>query len=228
MQLEFIPAHAISSDTSTEIEAILDARSNSDIDIFQYPRWSPEGLCAIYRRDGKICWFTLISTAYPLGIKKWIRIAHLGPGPFCDEPAMWQEGCMQLAAKLRSEGYAFLHMYPARTEESQFNAGDDSTWIKSDNGRYTMRLKLDRSDEELFEGFRKGTRYDIRRAQREGVEVGTPKSADDLQEYLRVYEKLEQERHFGLRATNVIRRIQWLMDSRRGTLLLARHEGRAS
>jgi peptidoglycan pentaglycine glycine transferase (the first glycine) len=89
-----------------------------------------------------------------------------------------------------------------------------------------MRLKLDRSDEELFEGFRKTTRYDIRRALREGVEVDIPKCRDDLHEYLRIYEKLEKERRFGIKATNVIQRIQWLLDSGRGTLLLARHQGR--
>jgi hypothetical protein len=119
MQLEFIPASAITSEASKEIEAFLDFRSNSDIDIFQYPQWSRDGLCAIYRSGGQICWFTLISTVYPLGIRRWIRVAHLGPGPFCDELAMWHEGCMQLAGKLRREGYAYLHMYPAWIEEPQ-------------------------------------------------------------------------------------------------------------
>lgn len=225
MQLEFIPANAIAADASKEIEVFLDARANSDIDIFQYPQWSPEGLCAIYRSGGKICWFSLISTVYPLGIPRWIRTAHLGRGPLCDELGMWHEGCMQLAAKLRREGYAYLHMYPAWTDEPQFDAGQSAAWIKSDSGRYTMRLRLDRSDEELFESFRKTTRYDIRRALREGVEVGVPKSADELHEYLGIYEKLQQERRFGIKATSVIQRIQWLMDTGRGTLLLARHQG---
>lgn len=225
MQLEFIPSHAITSEASKEIEAFLDARSNSDIDIFQYPQWSPESLFPIYRSGGQIRWFTLISTAYPLGVQRWIRTAQLGRGPFCDELPMWHEGCMQLASKLRREGYAYLHLQPAWTEEPQFSAGHDSLWTKSDSGRYTMRLKLDRSDEELFEGFRKTTRYDIRRALREGVEVDTPKCSDDLHEYRRIYEKLENERRFGIKAANVIQRIQWLLDSGRGTLLLARYQG---
>jgi lipid II:glycine glycyltransferase (peptidoglycan interpeptide bridge formation enzyme) len=226
MQLEFIPASAITADTSKEIEAFLDSRSNSDMDIFQYPQWSPEGLCAIYRSGGKICWFTLISTVYPLGLGRWIPVALLGRGPSCDELAMWEEGCMQLADKLRREGYAYLHIYPAWPEEPPFSAGHDSTWVKSDSGRYSMRLKLDRSDEELSEGFRPLTRRAIRRALREGVEVDIAKCSDDFEEYLRIYEKLQEERHFGLKATNVIQRIQWLMDSGRGTLLLARHQGR--
>ena len=226
MQLEFIPCGAISGDASKEIEEFLDSRSSSDIDIFQYPRWSPENLCAMYRAGGQIRWFTLIPTVYPLGIQKWIRAAHLGRGPFCDELAMWQEGCRQLAVELKREGYAYLHMYPAWTEEPQFDAGQDSTWVKSDSGRYTLRLKLDRSEEELFEGFRKTTRYDIRRALREGVEVDSAKGSEELQEYVRIQAKLEQERGLRLKATNLIQRIQWLMDSGRGTLLLARHQGR--
>ena len=223
--LEFIPSNAIPANTSKEIEAFLDSRSNSDIDIFQYPRWSPDGLCAIYRSRGEICWFALISTVYPLGIRRWIRVAHLGRGPMCDELAMWQEGCLELAGKFRREGYAYLHMQPAWTEEPAFDASHDSVWTKSDSGRYSMRLNLERSDDELFEGFRKTTRYDIRRALREGVEVDIPKCNGDLQEYLHIYEKLEEERRFGTRATNVIHRIQWLLDSGRGTLLLARHQG---
>ena len=226
MQLEFIPSSAITSDDAKAIEAFLDSRSNCDIAIFQYPRWSPEALCAIYRSCGQIRWFALISTVYPLGMRRWIRTAHLGRGPLCDELAMWHEGCMQLAGKLKREGYAYLHMQPAWTEEPAFHADHDSSWIKSDSGRYTMRLKLDRSDEELFNNFRKTTRYDIRRAMREGVEVDTAKCGEDLQEYLRIYEKLQEERRFGLKATNVIPRIQWLLESGRGTLLLARYQGR--
>ncbi|HSS95642.1 MAG TPA: GNAT family N-acetyltransferase [Terriglobales bacterium] len=225
MQLEFIPSSAITAEASKEIEAFLDSRSNSDLDIFQYPQWSTEGLCAIYRSGGKICWFTLVSTVYPLAILKWIRTAELGRGPFCDDLAMWREGCAQLSDKLRREGYAYLHMQPAWTEEPQSNAGHDAAWIKSDSGRYSMRLKLNLSNDDLFEGFRKTTRYDIRRATREGVEVDIPKSSDDLQEYLRIYEKLEKDRNFGIRAANVVQRIQWLIDSGRGTLLLARHQG---
>lgn len=226
MQIEFIPSSALTADVSKEIEAFLDSRSTSDIDIFQYPQWSLDGLCAICRSGGKICWFSLISTEYPLGIQKWIRTAHLGPGPFCDELAMWHEGCKQLADKFRKEGYAYLHMYPAWTEEPEFNADHRSAWIKSDDGRYTMRLKVDGSEQELLEGLRPSTRHHIRRALREGVEVGPPKNSDELEQYLRIYKKLEQERQFGLKATNVIRRVQWLMDSGRGTLLLARHQGR--
>ncbi len=225
MQLEFIPSHAITSDASKEIEAFLDARCGSDLDIFQYPRWSPEGLCAIHRSGGQICWFALISTAYPLNIQRWVRTAHLGRGPLCDDLAMWHDGCVEVARKLRKEGYAYLHMQPAWTEEPQFSADHDSAWTKSDSGRYSIRLKLDLTEDELFERFRKTTRYDIRRALREGVEVHTPKCGDDLQEYLRIYEKLEEDRQFGLKATNVIRRIQWLLESGRGTLLLARHQG---
>src|SRR5581483_5797929 len=152
MQLELIPCNAITPDASQEIEAFLDCRANSDIDIFQYPRWSPEGLCAIYRSGGRICWFSVISTVYPLGVNRCIRTAHLGSGPFCDELAMWHEGCLGLARTLKREGYAYLHMQPAWTEEPRFNADQDSAWTKSDSGRYCMRLKLDRSDEELFQG----------------------------------------------------------------------------
>lgn len=206
-----------------EIEAFLDSRSRSDIDIFQYPRWSPEGLCALYRSGGQIRWYVLISTVYPLGIRKWIKVADLGRGPFCDEVEIWHDGCTALAAKLRTEGYAYLHMQPAWAEEPQFNA---DSWTHSDSGRYSLRLNLDGSDEELLQGFRKTTRYDIRRALREGVEVDTPKSSEDLQEYLGIFEKLQDERRFGTRATQVVPRIQWLLSTGRGTLLLARHQGR--
>lgn len=226
MQLEIIPSSALTSDASKEIEAFLDSRAKSDLDIFQYPRWSPEGLCAICRKEGQICWFALISTVYPLGIHRWIRTAQLGRGPFCDELAMWHEGCMQVADKLKREGYAYLHMQPDWTEEPQFDAADDSSWIKSDSGRYTMRLKLERPEEELFAGFRKTTRYEIRRALQAGVEVGISQCRDDLQGYLSIYESLQEERRFGIKATYVIQRIQWLLDSGRGTLLLARHQGR--
>jgi hypothetical protein len=226
MNLEFLPASAITAEATKEIEDFLDSRSRSDLDIFQYPHWSPEGLCAIYRLREQISWFSLVSTVYPVGIQRWIKVADLGRGPLCDDVAIWHEGCMQLAGKLMRDGYAYMHMQPTWTEEPQFEASHGSTWKKSDSGRCTLRLQLDRSDEELLQGFRKTTRYNIRRALREGVQVDTAKCRADVREYLRIYQRLEKERLFGIKATHVNRRIHWLLDSGRGTLLLAWHEGR--
>lgn len=89
-----------------------------------------------------------------------------------------------------------------------------------------FRLKLEgKSKEEVFSGFHKKLRYNIRLAQRRGVKV-TEGSRDDLEDFGALMDVTARRDGFLARDTAYFRKIWDSLGPERVSLLMARHEGR--
>jgi lipid II:glycine glycyltransferase (peptidoglycan interpeptide bridge formation enzyme) len=60
----------------------------------------------------------------------------------------------------------------------------------------TLQLDLTKSEEELLAGMRKNTRYDVRRAQREGIEVKISEDPNEIQAFFDVQLEVAKKHHF--------------------------------
>lgn len=60
----------------------------------------------------------------------------------------------------------------------------------------TLQLDLTKTEEELLAGFRKNTRYDVRRAEKEGIEVRTSQDPAEIQQFYDYQLDLAKKHHF--------------------------------
>lgn len=90
--------------------------------------------------------------------------------------------------------------------------------------RSSIRLDLDRADEELLAGFSKGHRADIRRAEREGVRVRTGDSESDVDVLHEMMRASQERKGFGIHSPGYYRAL-WHLFGGDGCLLLAEHAG---
>jgi len=94
----------------------------------------------------------------------------------------------------------------------------------SATGRVSLRLDLTRTPDELLAQFRKNTRYEVRRAERANLTVGSATGAGDIDEFLKLYLHLAGRKRFAADSPEHVRGIlRWIVaEPSRGVLLLAR------
>ena len=100
-------------------------------------------------------------------------------------------------------------------------------WQALPGARSSLRLDLGPVLEDLFASFRKATRYEIRRAEREGIKVTIAHDEPDCRDFVRLYATmLSQKKILGEDPDFLSRVLRWLAaDQRRGGLFLAREDG---
>jgi hypothetical protein len=207
---------------------------------FQFPRWvcSEKGTFRtgarfyIYREEHQIRWFACCGTLYPLGkLLSPMRGLVITRGPVCADAAIWSLALQALVSSAKEEGYAFIEaspeLVPSQVPEllEVFCKND---WKPCAAGRTSLRLDLTKNADQLIAGFRKTTRNEVRRGERDGIRIEKTQNDSEISEFLRIYAEMAQRKGFSADSLQHVRGIlRWLAcEPKRGTLLLARREER--
>ena len=228
---EFLKSSECPAPVVLEITDFLDRQNTSHP--FQFPQWAGEGArFALSRRHGKLRWFALCGVSYPASrLLPPIRALTVNRGPVADDLDTMEIGLDRLVKTAALEGFTFVDIMPewagdfARAAENILARND---WKTTDAARTSLRLDLSGSLEELFAGFRKVTRYEIRRAEREQAAVKMASSAREHDDWCRMYSEMATTKHFAAGDLEHLRGVlHWLSgEPDRGGLLLAHRNGR--
>ena len=190
----------------------------------------------LLRQNGRISWQGAFGVQRPLGRTfPWLRALIANRGPVCDDLGLWEAAAEELAEKIREESFAYLDVFPEWILQADCDHpscdhpsfANRVKWHCMGKSRASLRLDLNASEEEIFANFRKTTRYEIRRAERLGTAVSAASSDQEIEEFLRVYERMAAWKGFIPNPIDNLRRIiHWLITSEsRGTLLIGRAGG---
>jgi peptidoglycan pentaglycine glycine transferase (the first glycine) len=225
MNLEILRPKDI-ADSLSGICDFLDRQNTSHP--FQYPQWaSARSLFAILRQGDVIGWYANCAISFPLTrCFPALRGALINRGPVCDDPEQWRDGVIELIRCLEQEGIVYADASP-----DWIGPAERTTWLQGQKWRpiakprYSLRLDLTRDEEQLLSTFRKVTRYEIRRAERAGVEVRPPESAVEIDRFLNVHARMSERKGFiPDSAKHQWEIIRWLQrDRQRGTVLIAKY-----
>lgn len=227
MALELYAANDLSQSLTCEITIFLDSQETSHL--FQFPQWNTSGeRFALLRQNGSIRWFVTFGVHSPMGSAvPWLRAGSANRGPVCDDRKLWQEATEEFIDQIGRELFTFFDAAPDRLQAPDAAAEDvfhNSEWERLSGERASLRLDLTKSEDEIFANFRKNSRYEIRRAEREGVVVRPASTTVEIEEFLALHARLAERKGFGSEAPDALREpIRWLIsENSRGALLLAR------
>jgi hypothetical protein len=233
MDFEFLKTQELAPAMRREMDSFLDRQSNSHP--FQFPDWMGAGhsderekkYCAVVREQGEIRWFAHCGVSFPAG--KWLRpIRNLvvNRGPVCDDAELTLYGLRKLVEKSKELGFAYVKVAPDWVERPEWgveSALADEGWQMLPERRSTLRLDLKPATDELLQSFRKDTRFNIRRSERQGVVIRRAQDERDIQEFERIYFAMAGMKHFPAEEpghfSHVLRLI--VKEKDRGALVLA-------
>jgi hypothetical protein len=214
-----------------EIAGFLDTQDTSHP--FQFPQWSGAGTYfALVRRQAEILWFAQCGVFHPAGRILWpIRALSLNRAPVCDDLDLAEIGLRYLVEAGSQKGFAFIDIAPEWTDQYADSASGmlaRNGWQPRSERRSSLRLDLRPSLDRLLGNFRKATRYEIRRSERQEVEVTIACNENDCDYWLGLYLDMAKKKQFAAEDCGHIRRVlRWLgSEARRGGLLLAHKDGR--
>ena len=219
LSLEFAAASSVDDSIKNEIADFLDSQHTSHP--FQYPHWTDgNSYFAMVRKDGHLRWYANCGVQYPLSTRvAMVRSVFVNRGPVCDDPDLWNASLHLLQRELSERGFVHLDVAPdwASLGCGGYGAG----------ARASLRLDLKADEDQLFAGFRKNTRYEIRRAERLGVSVVKSNSPEQVEEFIALHQRMAERKNFSPDSADHIRHIVgWFMrEQSRGALLMARHDG---
>jgi Acetyltransferase (GNAT) domain len=229
MNLEFYRASELSPLLLREIGEFLDSQNTSHL--FQFPQWnSSTGRCALLRESEFIRWFATFGMHAPMGSAcPWMRAVSANRGPVCDDHDLWASVTEEFAIQMRRENFTYFEVSPDWVQRPESNVERGfcgPAWERLNGGRASLRLDLTRSEDEIFAGFRKNSRYEIRRAEREGVSVVSASVDSEIDEFLTLYSRMASRKGFLAEAPGHLQcAIDWLIgEESRGALLLARRQ----
>lgn len=212
-----------------EINDFVDGQDTSHP--FQLPQWSGNGSrWALFRSQGRIRCFAQCGLTYPAGrLLRPVRALIVNHGPLCGDPRLFKTALRMLVQESQEMGIAYIDITPEWSGALAHSAGEllvRDGWQPLSNPRSTLRLDLSPSLDDLLGGFRKTTRYEIRRSA-ESVEVTLARDATDHKEFLRLYREMADQREFPAESSEfVLPILRWLAsEHRRGGLFLARENG---
>lgn len=219
LSLEFLAERDLNSSLKDEIAAFLDIQRTSHP--FQFPQWSEgNSIHVLIRGNRRLQWYAHCGVQYPLSRRMpLVRSVFVNRGPVCDDPELWNTGMSMFHRELAGRGFVHVDVAP------DWVISDFQVQLQED-ARASLRLDLRADNEQIFSGFRKNTRYEIRRAERMGVCICQGQSSEQIDEFLSMYARMADRKGFSPDALDHIRQIiGWLMTKKsRGQLLLACHE----
>jgi hypothetical protein len=229
MALEFYTTNNLPLPLAREITDFLDSQNTSHL--FQFPQWNFSGeRFALMRESGSIRWFGTFGMYCPLGAAfPWMHAVVAYRGPVCDDGKLWHAMTLEVAEQFSRERITYFDVVPdwVETPAIEQDLLHHAGWEALGGERTcSLRLDVDKSEDEIFAGFRKNSRYEIRRAERLGVSVTPASNEAEMEEFLRLYERLADRKGFEAQSADHLRgRIRWLTgEGSRGALLLARFE----
>lgn len=154
---------------------------------------------------------------------------ELTRGPVADDPATLREFLPVLVDALRRQRAAVIRIKPLWAAEPLADWLRASGWQpRHDESHHTLEIDLRQSIADIPQQFKATVRYEIRRAQKIGVEVSPATTDAEFAEWFALYERMCAGKGVGLPNPR-FHRAQWdtwLKLQRLGVLLVARYEGR--
>lgn len=155
-----------------------------------------------------------------------IRALTLNRGPVCDDLDLAETGLRRLMEAGSRKGFAFIDIAPEWTGDFAESAGGmlaRGGWQPLSAPRSSLRLDLSPDLDQLLGSFRKVTRYEIRRSQRQELEVKMAHDERDRDHWLRLHRDMAKKKVFTTDDSGDMRHVlRWLeAETNRGGLLLA-------
>ena len=230
MSLELRHFDDINAAQNADIEAFVDSQNTGHP--FQFPQWGDSSCtAAILRIDGHIRWYGIFNVLAPLGRKfPFMRAWGTNRGPVCDDQTLWLEAAEQLANILLHDRVTYLEVSPdwlCTSVDAHSAFSNKPVWGVSGQPRASLRLDLTRDEDEIYGDFRKNSRYEVRRAERSGLQVSVATTDADREGFLELYREMASRKGFSPDPIEHVRRILcWIATAKaRGALLVARAEG---
>lgn len=231
LDFQFISASQCPAHVAREIADFLDTQNTSHP--FQFPQWAGKGTyLALFRREAELRWFAQCGVFYPAGrVLRPIRALTVNRGPVCDDLDLAEAGLRRLAEAGSRVGCAFIDITPEWTGDFAESAGNilaRNGWQPLPAQRSSLRLDVSPDLDQLLANFRKVTRYEIRRSERQDIEVTMAREESDYEHWLRLYLDMAKEKQFVAEDSGHVRHVlRWLgAEAGRGGLLLAHKDGR--
>ena len=233
MDSEVIAVEKLSATVTEEICAFLDSQETSHP--FQFPQWLASGgmggaaLCCLWRDANALMAYASCGIQRPAGPRVPLEALVFNRGPVCDDVEKWRETLDGLVRVAKDRKSIYLDVAPeqiiSNPEASLFPPG----WKTVGGARTSLRLDLMREEEDIFAGFRKVARYEVRRAERAGAHVRAVLSEEDSERFLDLYLRVAKRKAFSADDPAFVRAIlKWLRaEPQRGSLFLARHDDTA-
>lgn len=233
MIFRFCPGSELADENREQLTRFLDSQSSTHP--FQYPQWTPLGsalhtrtYCCRLEDGAAIRAFARANVIHPASrFLPAHRALALNRGPVCDEPGLLQEFLARLVPAARELGFIYVDANPECVGP---HADEVQTWLNrngwtvSSSPRASLRLALCPDARQLFTGFRKTTRHEIRRAEDEGIAVGPAVERSDFEAFYDLLEDMAEQKHFAPESRAELRHVWgWISSERtRGVLLVAR------
>lgn len=214
-----------------KIGDFLDAQDTSHP--FQLPMWSGRGsLLALLRRGDQLLWFAQCGVFFPASrLLSPIHAMAVNRGPVCDDIELLNVGLQMLVVEAAKRNFAYIDIIPEWTGafgDAALETLRENLWNPVPARRTSLRLDLSPNDDSLLASFRKTTRYEIRRSQREGVVIAIAKTEEQHRDFLRLHADMAEEKNFATDKPDFLIGIfrKLAADPDRGALFLANHHGK--
>jgi GNAT acetyltransferase-like protein len=235
MIFRFCAGSELQEETKRELTRFLDTQCTAHP--FQYPGWAPLvsplrsfAYCG-WLEDGRgIRAFARCNVLHPASrLLPGVRAFALTRGPVCDDPELLTGFLSQLLAAARELGFMYVDISPEHVgTASEIQCWLESHgWVAEARASATLRLDLRRDCAALIASLRASTRYEIRRAEKAGVQVRSAHDRRDCEVFYDLLQRMASEKEFNADGrAHVLNVWQWISsEPRRGVLLLASHSG---
>lgn len=157
---------------------------------------------------------------------------HVRHGPVLKEnnEKLWEQILIYLAELAHKERCWFVRLSPLLTDTPEIRLVYKKLNLRPSpihamDAELACVLDLDKSGEELLAGMRKTTRYEIKQAQKLGVEVIKSTSKADLQDFLKLYRETS-DRHGFVPHSGIAEEFEIYGREKRTLLLLGKYESK--
>ena len=107
------------------------------------------------------------------------RMLNIQRGPIVEDPEFLEPFLHEIQQVGKDLNLLYIDISPDIPLENQLRIGD--IWQSlSATPRSTLRIGLTRSEEEILDSYEKGTRYAIRKSEREGIQAGLMSTESDV------------------------------------------------
>ncbi len=234
---EFLRPNNVRREVIDEIEDFLDTQDSSLP--FQFPQWAQAESrryvehyrFLIGRSNNRIVLFASCGILYPMSrLIPYFRGLVVTRGPVATD-AVLRDALANLIELANKYGFSFMEVSPgllAGLHPDLMIAFEKGGWRPCEDLRISFRLKLEPTEDQLLASFRKTTRYEVRRAERNGINVFRSSYTEaEVTAFLKIYYVLAERKEFRADPGTLLRNVlAWLAtDSSRGTLLLAEKDG---
>ena len=160
-----------------------------------------------------------------------LKFAHIWYGPVCNDKEDIITTINEIVRHYKKRGFWYLgvQMYLKSGSdcdfiEYQLNKFNKISYIfNNENTKSSLEIDLSKNIDDIFRGFRKGHRSDIKRAINSGIHVEEAAGEEDIRVFSAVYRKMCKSRSIGGHTASEIEElINYIESNRMGKLLVAR------